>query len=166
MKHSLLASCLLVSAILHAQTNTPPCNASQASQFNFWIGEWDLTWSDSLHGSNRIEKIFGNCTIHENFNDPGTNFSGESWSVFNPASGLWQQTWVDNQGGYITLTGKMEGDSMILKTAERQTPKGKQQMRMVFYNIRSNSFDWSWDSSNDSGISWKPAWQIHYQRRK
>src|SRR4051812_36353174 len=126
MKHFLLSGALITSVIIHAQSNIAPCTAPQSAQFNFWIGEWDLTWSDSLHGTNRVEKIFGNCTIHENFNDPKLNYSGQSWSVYNPASSLWQQTWVDNQGGYITLTGKMEGDSIILKTGERQTQKGKQ----------------------------------------
>jgi hypothetical protein len=166
MKHFLLAGALMISTIINAQSKTPPCSAPQASQFNFWIGEWDLTWSDSLHGTNRVEKIFGDCTVHENFNDAKNNYAGQSWSVYNPASSLWQQTWVDNQGGYITLTGKMENDSIILKTGERQTQKGKQQMRMVYYHIQQGSFDWSWESSNDGGASWKPVWQIHYSRKK
>ncbi|HWJ90447.1 MAG TPA: hypothetical protein VNR87_05010, partial [Flavisolibacter sp.] len=100
----LMAYALLQVTMMHAQTNTLPCSAAQAAQFDFWLGEWNLTWSDSLHGTNRIEKLFGNCIVHENFNDPRGNFSGQSWSVYNVPTGLWRQTWVDNQGGYITLT--------------------------------------------------------------
>src|SRR5215208_6823054 len=102
--------------------NQKPCSSPEASQFDFWVGDWDLTWNDSLHGTNRIEKLFGNCTIHENFSDPKLNYLGQSWSVYNPNNKIWQQTWVDSQGGYIQLTGGMVGDSMVLSTAERKVP--------------------------------------------
>lgn len=151
--------------------NAQPCSSPKAAEFDFWIGEWDLTWSDSLHGTNRIEKMFNNCTIHENFSDPKTNYLGQSWSVFNTNYNLWQQTWVDNQGGYIALTGGMVADSMILYTAERKvpatiSPTGKIKNRMVFFNIKSESFDWSWEASTDSGNTWKPNWIIHYARKR
>lgn len=155
-----------------AQTsNLPPCSSPESSQFDFWIGEWNLAWSDSLHGTNRIEKFFGNCTIHENFSDQRSGYLGQSWSVYNPNYKQWQQTWVDNQGGYIALTGGMVADSMILKTEERTVPvsisaTGKIINRMVFYNITPNSFDWSWEASVDGGKSWTPKWQIHYTRKK
>lgn len=152
-------------------TNQKPCSSTEASQFDFWIGDWMATWSDTLHGSNRIEKMFGNCTVHENFSDPNTNFLGQSWSVYNANYKKWQQTWVDSQGGYIALTGGMIGDSMILTTAERTVPEkisptGKLISRMVYYNIKPDSFDWSWEASTDSGVSWKQNWLIHYKRKK
>lgn len=166
MRMFILLLTLAVSFTARAQVNPQPCSAAEARQFDFWVGEWELTWSDSLHGSNRIEKMFGNCTIHENFSDPKLGYLGQSWSVYNPGSRLWQQTWVDNRGGYIVLTGGMDGGRMILKTGERQTPKGPQEMRMVFSNITSDSFDWSWESSTDKGVTWKPGWVIHYVRKK
>lgn len=155
-----------------AQTaNQKPCSSPEASQFDFWVGDWMATWSDTLHGSNHIEKMFGNCTVHENFSDPNTNFLGQSWSVYNINYKKWQQTWVDSQGGYIALTGGMIGDSMILTTAERRVPEkisptGKLISRMVYYNIKPDSFDWSWEASTDSGVSWKQNWLIHYKRKK
>src|ERR1044071_982161 len=102
------SACFIVSLAIclnsFGQTsNQPPCSLPQASQFDFWVGDWNLTWSDSLHGTNHVDKIFGNCTVHENFTDPNTNFLGQSWSVFNANYKMWQQTWVDNQGGYIAL---------------------------------------------------------------
>jgi hypothetical protein len=167
MKYLLL--CLLQLSVISVLAQNPtalPCTTPEASQFDFWIGSWTATWADTLHGTNTIEKKFGNCTVHENFYDPNNNYHGESWSVYNPASKLWNQTWVDDQGGYIALTGGMENGKMILKTVERQTPKGKQQMRMVYYNIQPDAFDWSWEASTDGGNTWKPSWQIHYTRKK
>lgn len=157
---------------LFAQTvGQSPCSSPQASQFDFWIGDWDLTWSDSLHGTNHVEKLFGNCTVHENFSNPKTNYLGQSWSVYNSSYKQWQQTWIDNQGGYIALSGNVVGDSLILNTAERNVPAsisstGKMVNRMVYYNIKPDSFDWSWEASIDGGSTWKQNWLIHYKRKK
>ena len=167
---SLLVIC--ISTVCFSQTtNQKPCSTPEASQFDFWIGDWELTWADTLHGTNQVDKLFGNCTVHENFRDFKTNFMGQSWSVYNTNYKQWQQTWVDNQGGYITLTGGMVGDSLILTTAERTvsasvSATGKMTSRMVYYNIKQESFDWSWEATTDGGQSWKQNWLIHYKRRK
>ncbi len=172
MKPVFIICFMVLGYISSAQsTNPKPCSSPEASQFDFWIGDWELTWNDTLHGTNQIKKMFDDCTIHENFNDPRLNFLGQSWSVYNTNYKQWQQTWVDNQGGYIALTGGMHGDSMILKTAEMTVPvsmseNGKMINRMVYYNIQPNSFDWSWESSSDGGKVWTPKWQIHYDRKK
>jgi hypothetical protein len=159
------------SAFISFSQNKKPCAAPQASQFDFWVGEWNLTWNDTLHGSNRIEKLYGNCTLHENFSDPKLNYLGQSWSVYNTNRNQWQQTWIDNMGGYIALTGGMAGDSMVLVTAEQKvpvnvSPTGRLTSRMVYYNIKQDSFDWSWEASTDGGLLWKPNWRIHYERKK
>ena len=157
---------------LFAQNNNqPPCSSPQASQFDFWIGDWDLTWSDSLHGTNHVEKLFGNCTVHENFSSSKANYLGQSWSVFDNNYKQWRQTWIDNQGGFVALSGNMVGDSLLLKTAERNVPAslsstGKMINRMVYYNIKPDSFEWSWEASTDGGSTWKQNWLIHYTRKK
>ena len=166
-----IVSSIGISLHSFSQNNQKPCAAPQVSQFDFWVGDWNLIWNDSVRGSNRIEKMFGNCTVHENFSDPKTGYLGQSWTVYNSNYQYWQQTWVDNRGGYIALTGGMQGDSMILTTAEQKvpvsmSPSGKLISRMVFHNIKPDSFDWTWEASTDGGVSWKPNWKIHYVRKK
>lgn len=171
MKFLLPVIFMIAFADSYSQTTQKPCLSPEASQFDFWIGDWIATWNDSLHATNHIEKMFGNCTIHENFYNARTNYAGQSWSVYNANYKQWQQTWVDSQGGYISLTGGMAGDSLVLTTAERNVPAsvsatGKMISRMVYYNIRPDAFDWSWEASTDGGKSWKQNWLIHYQRKK
>jgi len=36
--------------------------------------------------------------------------------------------------------------------------------RMVYYNIKQDSFDWSWEASTNGGKTWKQNWLIHYKR--
>ena len=163
-----LGICLSIAGFSQTSNQTP-CSSKEASQFDFWVGDWQLTWGDTLHGTNHVDKLFGNCTVHENFKDPKTNFLGQSWSVYNANYKQWQQTWVDNQGGYISLTGGIVGDSLILTTAERTVPAsisatGKMTNRMVYYNIKQDSFDWSWEASTNGGKTWKQNWLIHYKR--
>ena len=82
MKIMLLFAGSFLFVYSYAQKNKqPPCFLPEASQFNFWLGDWSLTWSDTLHGTNHVEKIFGNCTVQENFTDPNTHYFGKSWSV-------------------------------------------------------------------------------------
>lgn len=134
----------------------------EARQFDFWIGEWDLTWKGGK-GSNTITAILDSAVIQEVFDAPG--FKGRSLSTFHRRKNQWHQTWVDNTRGYLDFVGGMEGDRMILsRTAKTDTSEFLQ--RMMFYNITADSLDWNWEQSNDEGKTWKLMWQIKYKRKQ
>jgi len=84
--------CCVFTFITVKGQNIKPCSAAEIKQFDFWIGEWELTWSDSLDGTNRVEKVMDGCTLQENFYDPRMKYVGKSWSVYNPNKKEWQQT--------------------------------------------------------------------------
>ncbi len=86
-----------------------------------------------------------------------------SVSVYNKRKGIWQQTWVDNGGGYLDFTGGVAADKMVLSRIA-ETPKGKQLQRMTWYNITADSLDWDWEISDNDGQTWNLAWRIHYRR--
>jgi hypothetical protein len=169
----LLGALWLAMAALGQATPPKPCSTPEFRQFDFWVGDWDLSWPGKAsqpeqHGSNRVVSEFDGCVIHENFSSPAVNppYLGTSVSVFTPQLQKWQQTWVDNQGGYLDFTGEFKDGEMIL-SREAVGPAGKKFLqRMVFRNIKQDSFDWSWESSTDGGATWKVQWPIHYQRRK
>jgi hypothetical protein len=155
---------LLIPAMSLCQ-NTAPCSQPECRQFDFWLGQWDLHYNDTAHATNHIVKDLNGCVIEEQFNDPNQKFSGRSWSVYNPASHQWQQTWVDNQGGYIVLTGAFQNDTMALYAESKKQQDGTiSRKRMLYYNIRANSLDWNWETTADDGNSWKVLWKIHYSR--
>ena len=147
-------------------TNEASCAQPEARQFDFWLGEWDLTWGDGGRGTNRITKILDGCVIQEEFDGtPAISLKGLSVSTFNAALGKWQQTWVDNSGGYLDLVGEfVEGKMILSRDAIVQEKPVKQ--RMVFYNITANELDWRWERSDDKGQNWQVVWQIHYLRKK
>lgn len=167
MKHLLFIVLISVAgSSVNAQNKQKPCTAPEAAQFDFWVGSWDLYTADSNAGSNTIYKVMDGCAVQENFESNKQHYSGKSWSMYNPQLKIWQQTWIDNQGGFIYLTGKFENGAMTLTDQSKKMSNGKEQVyRMVYHNITRDSFDWDWESTTDSGVTWVNNWHIHYKRK-
>jgi hypothetical protein len=151
-----------------------PCNSPEARQFDFWLGEWDLTWpTDQVGGesgnpgtgTNRIERLFGDCVIEENFATSDGSFLGRSHSVYDPRFGVWRQTWVDSSGGYISLSGEFDGDTMTLTTQPIVSDGETRVNRMIFADMSEDSLEWVWQVSRDDGATWNDLWNISYWRR-
>jgi hypothetical protein len=175
---SLLTAVLLMTSIVAASAQTDeqkPCSSPEARQFDFWVGEWDLTsrmrtgpgeedWAEGK-AYNTVKAVLNGCVIVESFNGrPAVELQGMSVSSWNPQLGRWQQTWVDNQGGYLNFLGGLEDGKMILsREAEREGKKILQ--RMVFENITEDSLDWNWERSEDGGTTWTLLWHLHYARK-
>lgn len=170
-----LITLVLVAAVgVHAAqtdaTASHPCAAAQQKQFEFWVGEWDLTWPGEKHreighGTNSIKHIMDGCVIQESFSGGDSmHMRGMSLSTFDLRSGHWKQTWVDNEGGYLDFVGDLKDGEMILqREAVRDGTKILQ--RMVWKHITADELDWSWESSRDGGKTWQVNWPIHYKRR-
>jgi len=150
-------------------TQANPCTVSQQKQFDFWVGEWDLAWpgakpNETAHGTNSIRRIMDGCVVQENFSGgDAIHLRGISVSTFDTRAGVWKQTWVDNEGGYLDFSGEFKNGHMTLqREAVRNGSKILQ--RMVWKNITANELDWSWESSSDGGKTWQVNWPIHYKR--
>ena len=167
MKQLLFIMLISVAGIsVSAQKNQKPCTAPEASQFDFWVGSWDLYTADTITGTNTIYKVMDGCAMQENYESNKQQYSGKSWSMYNPQLKLWQQTWIDNQGAIIYLSGKFENGAMTLIDQSKKMSNGKEQVyRMVYHNITKDSFDWDWESTTDNGATWVNSWHIHYKRK-
>lgn len=143
-----------------------PCNQPQADEFDFWVGQWNLEWGDGKTGTNVIEKTLAGCVIMEKF-DGATSIPlrGMSLSSYNSDLGKWQQTWVDNQGGYLDFVGEYEDSRMVLKRDTMIEGKPVKQ-RMIWYDIEDDSLNWNWERSMDGGETWEVLWEIRYRRIK
>ena len=143
-----------------------PCQAPEAGQFDFWLGEWDLTWGEDGKGRNVITRVLGDCVIEENFDGtPSTPLVGRSYSVYNVRTGRWHQTWVDNQGGYLDFVGGLGSEGRMILSRDAMVEGQPIQQRMVWYNISEDAFDWNWERSDDGGETWQVQWTIRYVRR-
>jgi hypothetical protein len=85
--------------------------------------------------------------------------------VWSPRAKKWQQTWVDNMGGYLALNGEFADGRMVL-LREGILGNGKAGLqRMTYRDIAKDQFDWDWDTSEDGGKTWTNRWHIHYTRK-
>lgn len=156
--------------VLLPQTTESP--AGNAGRYDFWLGEWELTWEnkdgETYHGTNTIRRVMDGKVIEENFmalEGKLEGYEGKSWSVYNPRSDEWKQTWVDNQGAYLDFTGSKDGDSPVFQRSGVDPERKEILSRMIFYNIADDSLDWDWQQSKDKGETWDTLWHIHYNRK-
>jgi Protein of unknown function (DUF1579) len=158
---SLLAATLSVAA--HAQAPSSGCTSAESRRLDFWLGNWELTHSGGK-STNRVSKVLGGCVVLEEFRGmPGTNLDGMSVSTFDPATRSWRQTWVDNTGAYLDFNAvTADGNLAFERTAQKDGKRIRQ--RMVFRDVKADSFTWDWQRSDDDGANWKTTWQIAYKR--
>jgi hypothetical protein len=134
-----------------------------ARQFDFWLGEWDCTWQDDgveCRGTNSVYLDLGGAVVVESFDGrPSLDFQGLSYSVYDRGEQCWKQTWVDSDGNYLDFAGGWADGAMELC---RSTAGAR--FRMRWERIERDSLDWSWQRSDDGGLSWTPLWEIEYRR--
>ncbi len=146
------------------------CMIAEQKQFDFWIGEWDLTWPGQKagevgHGTNSIKRILDGCVVQESFSAQQDHLRGTSVSTYDSRAGKWKQTWVDNEGGYLDFVGELKEGQLILQRQAIGKDGTKTLQRMVWKNISANELDWSWEGSRDGGKTWQVQWPIHYKRK-
>ncbi len=155
------------------------CDGAETHQMDFWLGDWSVkvqerivskeaptkeAWTPLAPGSNHVVSVLNGCAVAENFaaagGPKGASWSGKSYSTWVATEKRWRQTWVDDSGSYLAFSGGMQNGEMIL-TGEPGANGST--MRMVFYDIAKDHFQWRWESTRD-GKSWLPMMKIEYRR--
>lgn len=152
-------------SVAHAEPVTLELDAGR--QFDFWLGEWDCSWSDDSGrhlGTNSVYLDLGGSVVVENFDGrPSLDFQGLSFSVYDRKAHCWKQTWVDSEGSYLDFAGGFADGAMELRRAGEYDDAGSV-FRLLWENIERDSFDWSWQRSDDAGETWNSLWEIEYTR--
>jgi hypothetical protein len=167
----LFLTCLAGARQNNSAAQPKPCAEPEQKQFEFWVGEWDLTWpgnnpGQTDHGTNSVQRILEGCIVQENFSGAeAMHLRGQSVSIFDASARKWKQTWVDNEGAYLDFVGEFKDGQMVLAREAIRPDGTKALQRMVFKNITHEEFDWSWEASKDGGKSWTVIWPIHYKRK-
>ena len=127
---AITAICLVPLASPAQSTKPPTCDAPEHRQFDFWLGDWDVTTPDGKPaGRNAITRELNGCVLHERWAGAGGT-KGESFNIWDRVSKQWHQTWVSDNGALLLLTGRFENGVMELTgtsgaaTARRSTGFG------------------------------------------
>jgi len=145
---------------------SPNCAAPEFDQMDFWVGNWRLTW-DGGEATSQVTKEFDGCVVHEAFRQEEHGkmpLIGASFSAYHAINRIWRQTWIDNRNGYYHLSGGPQPGGTFMLQAIRMG-REPQMLRMVFEDIKADSFTWRLQVSDD-GDAWTDKWVIHYARTK
>lgn len=109
---TLLLAITLATGSVRSQA-PPKCQGTEYHQFDFWIGEWNVTSPDGERvGSRRASATMDGCVIREEW--VSDQVRGTSLSVYDRPRGGWMQTWVDNRGVHLRLEGGYGEGAMTL----------------------------------------------------
>jgi len=146
-------------------TPPSPCGTDKYRQFDFWIGDWNVSSNGQLAGTNSIHPVHNGCALLENWQGAGPGgISGSSLNIYDQAKGEWHQTWVDGSGTLLELDGGWHDGSMILQ-GERPAMGGNgiATHRITWTPNEDGSVRQQWDVSKD-GQSWTTLFDGLYEK--
>ncbi len=184
---ALAATLIGASGALAQQTPDPdapfvnPCSQSPATDFDFWVGDWVAFDYETgvVQGIDRIERINNGCTLWQHWSQltdryrgPNADFRYGGVSLSSTLrDGRWQQVWVGNWGGTITLTGELdENGRMVLTTEPQTTQNGDIGVQRWYWEQTENGelHSWGdWRTRQEDGTWTEPQifWNLRYVPR-
>ena len=146
------------------QQQSAPCDTPEHSQFDFWIGQWDVFLANGQRaGSNVIEKKLRGCVLHERWTGASGSV-GESFNVYRGDTQQWHQSWVDNSGSLLMIEGEFTSGSMIL-SGETTDAQGLTVLNRITWTPHTaDSVQQVWETSTDAGTTWTTAFDGRYVR--
>lgn len=149
--------------------NARPCvYAPEYAQFDFWVGDWDVTSAGALAGTSHVEKILSDCVIFENW--AGTSgVTGKSFNMWDSTRGEWRQSWYDSSGTVTEYHAPAKADGKLVFVADSLLPgsDGKlvpTKQRMTFFD-QGGTVRQLGENSSDGGKTWSVAFDLVYTRR-
>jgi hypothetical protein len=166
MVSSLIVVGLLMGSLAQTPPQPPPrCDQPQHREFDFWVGEWEVTTPDGKPaGRNSITKEMDGCVIHEHWDGAG-GMKGESFNIWDRQTRRWHQTWVNTAGNLLLLDGEFKDGAMRM-TGPSGAPGQRVMNRVTWTPDPDGSVRQLWEVSSDDGKSWKPVFDGRYRKSK
>ena len=159
---STFAACAGVFAAFTAAA--APCDGPAHRAFDFWLGEWQVRTPDGkLAGTNRIEREYGGCVLHERYAATGA-YSGESLNLYDAPRKVWHQTWVDTDGTLLVLEGGLRDGRMVLEGQTTGADAKPVKHRITWTPNADGSVRQFWESTDAKG-DWSTAFDGTYTHK-
>ena len=161
------------------------CSSSEAHQFDFWIGQWNIdqkilqadgswlklpattTVSPALNGCALIEHWEGQVLFFWDGMKEVNLLKGLSVRSYDPKLGKWVIYWMDTQTHRF---GEFEGrfkDGRGDFFRSTTTADGKSLLsRITFSGITATKVNWELAISPNNGKSWQPIWMMEMMRKE
>lgn len=162
--YSITSEDKFIKIIKSLRINFAPCTANPAyRQFDFWIGEWNVTSKGMPAGKSSIRLILDSCVIFENWTGMK---EGKSFNMYDAQTNTWKQTWVDYSGAWTEfINGEYKDGKMTFHTQNTKQPDGSFALkRLTFFNIDNNHVRQFSEISKDEGKTWSVEYDFMYTR--
>ncbi|MEO1652557.1 MAG: hypothetical protein AAFU64_03340 [Bacteroidota bacterium] len=118
----------------------------QGTWYSGWTAYW--AWKYALGGS-----VIQDYYFHPKENLPPTaanqdfDTQGFNLRIYDSESNSWHLTWASNNGPKALYSARQEGDEIWMSPLDKDKPEH----RIIFSEIRENSFKWTRKHKNEQG---------------
>ena len=160
-------------ALALAEATRYPCRAMpEAKQFDFWIGQWDVTpWALATPqagqqlGTNEVQPILEHCVLLENWRAAGGG-EGKSFNYYDTNLRRWRQVWMADSGGPLDYTGEYHDGAMRFTGWNLDAQGRRVEQKLTFFAIAPDTVRQLFEASSDSGRTWTATFVGRYVRRR
>ena len=164
MRIGLITATLLTTIVSVLGSEPDPCADKKSHQFDFWIGEWNVTADGKSVGTNSIQPILDGCVLQETWSG-AQGSAGSSFNFYNPQTGKWHQFWVWRNGTTLDLSGEYTEGKMVL-TGDAKSQDGKPRKNRITWHYNDDgNVRQHWEQSTDAGKTWTTAFDGLYRKK-
>jgi len=147
-------------------TTTGPCSVkAEYKQFDFWVGEWDVTDKEKKVATSSIQRIVDGCIVFENYFQLD-GYTGKSFNFFDAALKKWRQTWVDRSGNVSEFVGEYKEGALRFEGESHRNDGSKVLRRMTIFDQGPERVRQYSERSVDGGKTWSVTYDFIYVRKK
>lgn len=152
------------------QPQRPPgCTGAEYRQFDFWLGQWDVSptgSADVIVAESSITATDQGCVIIEEWR-PFGGAHGHSINIYDATEHRWRQTWADATGRRTEYGGTLDPNGVLrfdnLSPPDNEPPPGRR--RMNYQRIDADTVR-QWGELFDAHTqAWTIEWDFTYRRR-
>jgi hypothetical protein len=157
---------VLVPALLQAQQGPPGCRAPEHRQFDFWVGDWEVTDSAGgvVYGTNDVTLEESGCVVHEHWKG-SRGGTGQSFNYWDATRKVWQQDWVASGGTNLHLTGGMQEGAMVLEADTPAPNGGTAHHKAMWIPQADGRVRQFWRQTTDGGKNWTVVFDGYYRKK-
>ena len=142
------------------------CRAPQYRQFDFWLGNWEVSAGGPSLSASFITRAVGGCAVLEDWHGAGGS-RGRSLNAYDASDHQWHQHWVENSGFYpLRLDGGFRNGAMVMQETYPD-PRGTPTQftdRYTWTRLGPDDTRQFVERSTDGGATFAPSFDGRYHR--
>ncbi len=164
--HNVKALLIFLSIVFSTQSYANEnCNSPNHRAFDFWLGNWQVTTNaDTIILHNSITIVNRGCTLLEQYSTP-SGYVGKSLNIYDQQSQQWHQTWTDNNGLLLKLSGNIIKKSMVMTGETIDKDKNTILNKITWTPNPNGTVRQHWQISKNKGKSWRSIFDGLYTKK-